>query len=53
MLTCAALKNPFAIFAICMILLILGWVSYQKMKIDIFPDINIPVNLVSTFYRGA
>jgi multidrug efflux pump subunit AcrB len=52
MLTRAALKNPFAIFAICMIVLILGWVSYQKMKIDIFPDINIPVILVSTFYRG-
>src|SRR5574341_1132153 len=52
MLTRAALKNPFAIFAICMIVLILGWVSYHKMKIDIFPDINIPVILVSTFYRG-
>src|SRR5215831_5632047 len=52
MLTRAALKNPFAVFAICMIVLLLGWVSYQKMKIDIFPDINIPVILVSTFYRG-
>lgn len=52
MLTRAALKNPFAVFAICMMLLILGWVSHQKMKMDIFPDINIPVILVSTFYRG-
>ncbi len=52
MLTRAALKNPFAVFAICMIVTILGIVSYQKMKVDIFPDINIPVVLVSTFYRG-
>jgi multidrug efflux pump subunit AcrB len=52
MLTRAALKNPFAVFAICMIVIILGIVSYQKMKVDIFPDINIPVILVSTFYRG-
>jgi multidrug efflux pump subunit AcrB len=52
MLTRAALKNPFAVFAICMIVIILGVVSYQKMKVDIFPDINIPVVLVSTFYRG-
>lgn len=52
MLTRAALKNPFAIFAICMIVLILGGVSYQKMKVDIFPDIKIPVILVTTFYRG-
>ena len=52
MLTRAALRNPFAVFAICMIVIILGVVSYQKMKVDIFPDINIPVILVSTFYRG-
>lgn len=52
MLTRAALKNPFAVFAVCMIVIILGIVSYQKMKVDIFPDINIPVILVSTFYRG-
>ncbi len=52
MLTRAALKNPFAVFAICMIVIILGTVSFQKMKVDIFPDINIPVILVSTFYKG-
>ncbi len=52
MLTRNALKNPFAVFAICVIVVILGIVSYQKMRVDIFPDINIPVVLVSTFYRG-
>jgi multidrug efflux pump subunit AcrB len=52
MLTRAALKNPFAVFALCMIVIILGTVSFKKMKVDIFPDINIPVILVSTFYRG-
>lgn len=52
MLTRAALKNPFAVFALCMIVIILGAVSFKKMKVDIFPDINIPVILVSTFYRG-
>ncbi|HSA65732.1 MAG TPA: efflux RND transporter permease subunit [Nitrospira sp.] len=52
MLTRAALKNPFAVFALCMIVIILGTVSFRKMKVDIFPDIDIPVILVSTFYRG-
>ncbi len=42
MLTRAALKNPYAVFAFCMIALILGAVSYQKMRIDIFPDIKLP-----------
>lgn len=52
MLTRAALKNPYAVFALCMIALILGGVSYQKMRVDIFPEIKIPTILVTTFYRG-
>jgi multidrug efflux pump subunit AcrB len=52
MLTRAALKNPYAVFAICMIVLVLGAVSYQKMRVDIFPEIKIPTILVTTFYRG-
>ncbi|MBI5854624.1 MAG: efflux RND transporter permease subunit [Nitrospirae bacterium] len=52
MLTRAALKNPYAVFAICMIMLVLGAVSYQKMRVDIFPEIKIPTILVTTFYRG-
>ncbi|HSA61080.1 MAG TPA: efflux RND transporter permease subunit [Nitrospiraceae bacterium] len=52
MLTRAALKNPYAVFALCMIALVLGGVSYQKMRVDIFPEIKIPTILVTTFYRG-
>ena len=52
MLTRAALKNPYAVFAICMIALVLGAVSYKKMRVDIFPEIKIPSILVTTFYRG-
>ena len=52
MLTRAALKNPYAVFALCMIALILGTVSYKKMRVDIFPEIKIPTILVTTFYRG-
>lgn len=52
MLTRTALKNPYAVFALCMIALILGAVSYQKMRVDIFPEIKIPTILVTTFYRG-
>ena len=52
MLTRAALKNPYAVFALCMIALIMGGVSYQKMRVDIFPEIKLPSILVTTFYRG-
>jgi multidrug efflux pump subunit AcrB len=48
----AALKNPFAVVAVSLIIVILGIVSYQKMVVDIFPDINMPVVAVATFYKG-
>src|SRR6266849_1957296 len=48
----AALKNPYAVVAISLIVVILGVVSYQKMVRDLFPEINIPVVAVATFYKG-
>ena len=48
----AALNNPFAVIAISLIVIIIGVVSYQKMVVDIFPEINMPVVAVATFYKG-
>jgi multidrug efflux pump subunit AcrB len=48
----ASLKNPYAVVAISLIVVILGVVSYQKMVVDIFPEINMPVVAVATFYKG-
>lgn len=48
----AALKNPYAVVALSLILVILGAVSFQKMTVDIFPEINMPVLAVATFYKG-
>jgi len=48
----AALKNPYAVVAISLIVVILGIVSYQTMVVDIFPEINLPVVAVATFYKG-
>ena len=48
----ASLKNSYAVVAISLIVVILGVVSYQKMVRDIFPEINIPVVAVATFYKG-
>ena len=48
----AALKNPLAVVAISLIVIIIGGVSYQKMVVDIFPEINMPVVAVATFYKG-
>ena len=48
----ASLKNPYAVVAISLIIVIIGFVSYQKMVVDIFPEINLPVVAVATFYKG-
>src|SRR2546425_6985714 len=48
----AALNNPYAVVAISLIVVILGVVSYQTMVVDIFPEINLPVVAVATFYKG-
>jgi multidrug efflux pump subunit AcrB len=48
----ASLKNPYAVVAISLIVVILGVVSYQHMVVDIFPEIKVPVVAVATFYKG-
>ena len=52
MLIRASIKNPYAIVAISLIVVILGVVSFQKMEVDVFPEINLPVVAVATFYKG-
>ncbi len=48
----ASLHNPYAVVAISLIVVMLGVVSFQKMEVDIFPEINTPVVAVATFYKG-
>src|SRR5512141_2044257 len=52
-LTRLALKNPVFILMMSLMALVLGWVSLSKLSVDLFPDINIPVIRVATFYTGA
>jgi multidrug efflux pump subunit AcrB len=48
----AALRNPYAVVAMALVVVILGVVSYQEMEVDVFPEINLPVVAVATFYKG-
>ncbi len=48
----AALRNPYAIVALSLIVCILGAISFSKMTVDIFPEINMPVLAIATFYKG-
>src|SRR5437870_5248259 len=48
----ASLKNPYAVVAFSLMVVLLGVVSYQHMVVDIFPEIKVPVVAVATFFKG-
>ncbi len=47
-----AIKYPFFIIVICLMVAIVGSVTLVRMPVDLFPPINIPVVVVATFYSG-
>jgi multidrug efflux pump subunit AcrB len=47
-----ALRYPFFILMVCLIVLVVGATTVARMPVDLFPNINIPVVVVATFYSG-
>src|SRR5271167_1290863 len=47
-----ALKYPFFIIMLCLVVAALGIPTVVRMPVDLFPQINIPVVVVATFYSG-
>src|SRR5882757_4384036 len=47
-----ALRYPFFIIMISLIVLLVGVVNVISMPVDLFPSIDIPVVVVATFYSG-
>jgi hydrophobic/amphiphilic exporter-1 (mainly G- bacteria), HAE1 family len=47
-----AIKYPYFIITICLIIAVVGVTTVARMPVDLFPDINIPVVVVATFYSG-
>lgn len=47
-----AIRNPYFIIVICLVLAIVGATSLARMPVDLFPAINIPVVVVATFFSG-
>lgn len=48
-----AIKRPVAIFVVMAVVLILGIVSISKMEMALTPDVDLPVAIVMTEYKGA
>ena len=47
-----ALKYPFFVMMVCLVIVVLGVVSIASMPVDLFPGIDMPVVVVATFYSG-
>jgi len=47
-----ALRYPFFILMLCLIVAIVGVVAVIQMPVDLFPPIDMPVVVVATFYNG-
>jgi multidrug efflux pump subunit AcrB len=47
-----AIRNPYLIVVLCLLVMILGAVSTADMPVDMFPPVDLPVVAVATFYSG-
>jgi len=47
-----AIRNPYFIVVVCLIVMVVGATSLLRMPVDMFPSMNIPVVVVATFYSG-
>lgn len=47
-----AIKYPFFVIMLCLMIAVVGVVTVARMPVDLFPEINIPVVVVATFYSG-
>ena len=51
--TRVSLKNPVFATMVMLAIVVLGLFSYQRLKVDQFPNIDFPVVVVQTEYPGA
>ena len=52
-LTRLALKYPISTFLFAVTIVVLGFVSFQQLPIDLLPNFTVPVVTTITFYSGA
>jgi multidrug efflux pump subunit AcrB len=47
-----AIRYPFFILMVCVIVVVVGVAAISGMPVDLFPPVKIPVVVVATFYAG-
>ena len=52
-LTRLALRYPISTFLFAVTIIVLGYVSFQQLPVDLLPNIQVPVVTTITYYTGA
>jgi hydrophobic/amphiphilic exporter-1 (mainly G- bacteria), HAE1 family len=47
-----AIKYPFFVLVVCLMICVVGVTTIARMPVDLFPSIKIPVVVVATFFSG-
>jgi multidrug efflux pump subunit AcrB len=47
-----AIKYPFFVLMMCLFVMVVGITTVTNMPVDLFPEVNIPVVVIATFYAG-
>ena len=47
-----AIKYPFFVLMVSLFIIVVGTTTVMRMPVDLFPEVNIPVVVVATFYAG-
>ena len=47
-----AIRFPYFIIVLCLMVCVLGVTSIARMPVDLFPAIKIPVVIIATFFSG-
>jgi multidrug efflux pump subunit AcrB len=47
-----AIRSPYFIIVVSLLIMVVGVTSLNRMPVDMFPAMNIPVVVVATFYSG-
>ncbi len=48
-----AIQRPVTVIMLTLIVVLLGVVSFSNLAVDLYPEIEVPVSIVSTSYSGA
>ncbi len=47
------INRPVTTLMMVFVFVVLGFISYQRMNVDLFPDIDLPIVLITQVYEGA